>query len=65
MSDTQLIERLHKIGAELASLWGGYCESIKINKDNKIVEFYCVEHGEEFATSLTFDELEDEYDLTM
>ena len=35
MSDTQLIERLHKIGAELASLWGGHCESIKINKDNK------------------------------
>ena len=34
MSDIQLIERLHKIGENLASLWGGYCESFKINKDS-------------------------------
>lgn len=65
MEDTRLLERLHEVGRDLASLWGGHCNSLTINREDKLVEFYCTEHGEDFVTSLTFDELEDEYDLVI
>ena len=65
MNDVKMLERLHEVGKDLASLWGGYCESLTVKTEDKVVEFLCVEHGEKFITSLTFDELEDEYDLVV
>lgn len=48
---------LMAIGQELASMWGGSCYDVSI--DDGDVIFSCTEHGELFATTLSFDELED------
>lgn len=63
MGNTNIFRKLLEIGNELASMWGGYCKGAKIQSDSKIVEFLCVEHDEEFLTSMTFDEIEDEYGI--
>ncbi|MBO5388943.1 MAG: hypothetical protein J6A59_12610 [Lachnospiraceae bacterium] len=63
MSNTNIFKTLLEIGNDLASLWGGYCKGAEINTDENRVEFLCSEHGEEFLTSLTFDEIEEEYDI--
>lgn len=48
---------LYDIGENIASLWGGSCYDIKVKTREKIVEFYCVEHGEKFITECPFSEL--------
>ena len=48
---------LMAIGQEIASMWGGSCYDVSID-DGEII-FSCAEHGELFATTLSFDELED------
>ena len=58
-------KRLLEIGNEVASLWGGYCCELKINRRNKEVVFNCVEHGEKFATSLSFAEIKGQFGLDL
>jgi hypothetical protein len=50
--------QLMKYGREIASLWGGECVDYEIDKENKVIIFICIEHGEDFVTSITFDEYE-------
>ena len=47
-----------RIGNEVASLWGACCFDYKVNKKERTVIFYCNECGEEFGTSVSFDDLE-------
>jgi hypothetical protein len=58
-------ERLQEIGNDLASLWGGSCYNFKINHKEKKVVFDCIEHGEKFATSLTFPEIKAQYGVDL
>ena len=57
--------RLFEIGNEVASLWGGSCYNFKINRQKKEVQFDCIEHGEKFATVLTFDRIKEKYGLDL
>ena len=58
-------ERLMEIGNDIASLWGGSCYDFEIDKDLEEIAFFCVEHGEEFTTTMSFAELEEEYSFTV
>lgn len=60
-----MFEKLLKIGGEEASLWGGYCKKAEINMDERKVDFLCNEHGEDFYTSLTFEEIKEKYGLVI
>ena len=60
-----IFSRLSEIGKEVASLWGGTCKKVEINTDDKVVQFLCTEHKEEFVTSMTFDEIKKEYGLLL
>lgn len=51
--------KLMKVGNNAASLWGGSCIKYYVDKQNKVVEFDCIEHGERFGTSLAFSELKE------
>lgn len=53
---------LLRIGNNVASMWGGSCYDVFIDetKDKEIM-FECVEHGEFFVTSISFEDLK-EYD---
>lgn len=51
--------KLMDVGHEIASMWGGSCLGYEVLDDR--ILFDCVEHGERFASELTFDELEKEY----
>lgn len=51
-------QELLKIGRNVASLWGGECYDVEVDNKNKKVVFLCVEHGEQFATELAFNELQ-------
>ena len=53
--------RLLNIGREIASIWGASCYDFEVDKDESQVVFYCREHGEEFVTTLSFDELLKDY----
>ena len=53
--------KLLAIGNDVASLWGGNCYDFEIDNDGKQVVFHCVEHGEFFVTTISFDELRAEY----
>ena len=44
-------------GNEVASLWGGTCNKYEIKRDDKQIIFHCCEHGEEFVTTISFDEI--------
>ena len=46
------------IGQEDASLYGGSCYDISVDGKKKEVVFICIEHDEEFAMVMSFDELE-------
>lgn len=52
-------KKLMQIGNDVASLWGASCISYTIDKRKKEIVFECVEHGENFVTSLEFSELKE------
>lgn len=52
-------EDLILIGNNVAALWGASCIDFKVSHQTRTVEFYCIEHGEFFATNIGFDELEE------
>ena len=54
-------KELLKVGTEVASLWGAECYGYKIIKENEEIVFYCIEAGEKFTTSVTFQELKSDY----
>ena len=56
---------LMEIGKEVASLWGGTCNKVEVNTDDKVVQFLCSEHGEDFVTSMTFAEINKDYGLVL
>jgi len=58
-------ERLLRIGNDVASLWGGSCHNFKINRKEKEVVFDCIERGEEFATSLSFSKIKEQYGMDL
>ena len=58
-------ERLYEIGNEVASLWGGSCYNFMVNRKDKEVVFDCIEHGEEFSTSLSFSEIKKQFGLDL
>jgi len=58
-------ERLLRIGNDIASLWGGSCYNVKINKKEKKVVFDCIEHGEKFITSLSFSEIKAQFGVDL
>ena len=57
---TYTSEEIKKIGNNLASLWGGSCISFEVNEKEQEITFDCIENGEEFVSTLKYDEL-DEY----
>ena len=52
-------QKLMDVGQEVASLWGASCIKYHIDKKNKVVMFECIEHGEEFVTSIEFANLKE------
>lgn len=50
---------LEKVGPEVASGWGAECTSVKAYKN--MVVFKCIECGERFETSMTYDEIKKDY----
>lgn len=50
-------EQLCRIGREVASLWGAECYAYEIKKRKKEIVFNCIEWGEKFIASVSFDEL--------
>ena len=50
---------LESIGRNISSTWGAECIGYKVDVDNKLVTFQCIEDGEEFVTNINFDELKD------
>ena len=50
---------LNGIGRNIASLWGGCLLSVEVDRQNKKVVFHCIEHGEDFCSELTYDELQE------
>ena len=60
-----MFSELVNIGNEVASIWGGYCKRAEIDMQGQKVNFLCVERGEEFYTSLSFDELHRDYNLNI
>lgn len=52
-------DKLMRIGQEVASGWGAICVGIKTYEDE--VEFTCNEFGEVFTTTLTYEEIKEEY----
>ena len=52
-------QKLMDVGQEVASLWGASCIKYHIDKKNKVVMFECIEHGEEFVTSIEFSKLKE------
>lgn len=63
--DLDVFRKLSAIGEDVASIWGGTCKKVTINPDNKEVTFHCMEHGERFTTSMSYDEIEHEYGLKL
>jgi hypothetical protein len=57
--------KLIEIGNDVASLWGGSCYDFEIDRDYEAVAFFCVEHDEDFVTTMTFDEIKEEYDFVV
>lgn len=57
----KMSSKLEAIGADVASLWGGYCKKATVNMTERKVVFLCNEYGEDFTTSLTFDEIKEKY----
>lgn len=51
--------KLMEVGNEVASLWGASCIKYHVDKKNKVVMFECIEHGEEFVTSIEFSKLKE------
>ena len=52
-------DKLMRIGQEVASGWGAICVGVKTYEDE--VEFTCNEFGEVFTTTLTYEEIKEEY----
>lgn len=50
-------EDLHRIGNNVAMLWGAYCYDFRVSHKKRSVCFYCIEHGERFVCYIDFDEL--------
>ena len=50
--------QLEKIGNEVASLWGGSCYNVEVDYTTKSLQLECIEHGEKFATEISFSDLE-------
>ncbi len=51
--------KLKQVGNEVASLWGASCISYSVDRKTKTVTFECIEHGEEFVTSIEFSKLKE------
>ena len=56
-----LKDKLLKIGTNVAMGWGGACYDVEVKPRKKEVVFECVENGEFFITTLTFEEILEEY----
>ena len=52
-------EEVMRIGNEIASIWGGRCLSCEKDDKKRVVTFHCIEHGERFPTTVTYDELKE------
>lgn len=52
-------KQLMAVGQELASVYGGVCTGVKTFP--KSVQFDCNEYGDEFTTTLTYDEIREDY----
>ena len=53
-------DELVAVGIKTASLWGAEYISHEINQDEGVVKYLCVEHGEMFNTSLSFEKVQEE-----
>ena len=56
-------DELRDIGNDIASLWGGSCYDYNIDWEKKEVDFYCIENGEDFVTTSSFEEIKEDYDF--
>lgn len=54
-----------EIGEDIASVYGGECYDYKIIPEEEKVEFFCKEHGENFVSELTYQEIKEEYGLDL
>lgn len=48
-------QELLDIGYDIASGWGGECYDAKVDNKKKEVVFYCIENGERFITTESFE----------
>lgn len=59
----EISQKILEIGSIIASTWGGFCISYEIDYEKQEIFFTCYEHGEEFYTSISFEDLKKEYDI--
>lgn len=52
-------KKLLEVGTEVAAGWGAECTSVKAYKSH--VVFNCIECGERFTTTLTYDDIKSDY----
>ena len=52
-------DRLMRIGQEIACGWGAVCTGVKTYEN--LVTFECNEWGEKFSTTLSYDEIKEDY----
>lgn len=52
-------DRLMRIGQEVASCWGAVCTGVKTYEN--LVTFECNEYGEKFSTTISYDEIKEDY----
>lgn len=59
--------QLRNVGKEVASFWGGeLIEAEDISTSEKIMyQFLCVEHGDEFYTELSLDDILKNYSYVL
>lgn len=56
-------QKILEIGTITASNWGGVCISYEFDYKKQEIFFLCNEHGEEFYTSISFEELKNDYNI--
>ena len=52
-------DRLIRIGQEIASEWGAVCTGIKTYEN--LVTFECNKYGEKFESTMSYEEIEEDY----
>ena len=53
--------KLMEIGQDVAAIWGAVCVDVVVYPEEKVVWFECNERGEPYSTSMSFEEIKEDY----